>query len=160
MAFCGNCGASVADGTTFCSACGKPTAASAAATSGAPAAAAAPVASSGGLTANVAGALAYFVGWITAIIFLVLEPYNKDKFVRFHAFQSLFFSIALIPIYIVFAIVLIIVGHISSILSGLLYAVFALGLFALWLFLMFQAYSNKQFKLPVIGDFAAKQAGV
>ena len=117
-------------------------------------------ATSSGLAPNMAGALAYFFGWITGVIFLVLDPYKNDKFIRFHAFQSIFFNVALIPVYIVLVILMMILGHIAGILSFLLYIVFALGVFGLWLFLMFQAYSNKTFKLPLIGDFAAKQAGL
>lgn len=152
MAFCGKCGASVPDGATFCGKCGQPVGAAA---PSAPAAAA----GSSGMTSNVAGALTYLLGWITAVIFLVIEPYNKDKFVRFHAFQSLFLNIALIPIWIVVMIFFGILGHFLWFVIPLLWGVLVLAWIGLWFFLMYQAYSNKQFKLPVIGDLAAKQAG-
>ena len=90
MAFCNMCGAQVPDGTTTCVACAGRVPA------GAPAPAAA---SAGGLTDNVAGMLAY-VTIIPAIIFLVMEPYNKNRFVRFHSFQCLFFAVALIVLHI------------------------------------------------------------
>ena len=82
MAFCPTCGTQVADGA-ICSKC-----AGSAVQSPSPAAPAA-----AGLTDNVAGALAY-VTIIPAIIFLVLEPFNKKRFIRFHAFQCIFFAIA------------------------------------------------------------------
>src|SRR6202167_2215610 len=86
MAFCNMCGAQIADGTTVCAACSGR-------------AAVAPAASAPGLADNVAGMLAY-VTIIPAIIFLVMEPYNKSKFVRFHSFQCLFFCVALIVVQI------------------------------------------------------------
>ncbi len=80
MAFCNMCGAQVPDGTTTCAACAGRV----------PAGAAAPVAASaGGMADNVAGMLAY-ITIIPAIIFLVMEPYNKNRFVRFHAWQNIF----------------------------------------------------------------------
>ena len=80
MAFCASCGTQIADGST-CPKCAG----------GAGQGAIAPAAA--GLTDNVAGALAY-VTIIPAIVFLVLEPFNRKRFVRFHAFQSIFFMIA------------------------------------------------------------------
>src|SRR6187551_2817116 len=91
MAFCSNCGASVEG--RFCAKCGTAMPAASA-----PAASAA---SAGGLTDNVAGALCYVLGVLTGIIFLVLAPYNQSKFVRFHAFQAIFFHLAFIVLYIV-----------------------------------------------------------
>ena len=84
MAFCSGCGTQVADGTTMCAACSAK----------APAAPA-----GGGMSDNVAGMLAY-VTIIPAIIFLVMEPYNKSRFVRFHSFQNIFFCVAWIGVWI------------------------------------------------------------
>jgi uncharacterized membrane protein len=89
MAFCTVCGAQTADGSAVCPACSR---------SGAPAPA--PVQSTSGLTDNVAGMLAY-VTIIPAILFLVIEPYNRSRFVRFHAFQSIFFAVAWTALWIV-----------------------------------------------------------
>ena len=83
MAFCTGCGKEMPAGAVACPTCGQ-------GATVAPLTAAAPA---GGLTDNVAGALAY-VTFIPAIIFLVMEPYNKNRFVRFHSFQSLFFTLA------------------------------------------------------------------
>src|ERR1700728_4855114 len=89
MAFCNQCGAQIADGTTTCAACsGRPVA----------------VATTGtGLADNVAGMLAY-VTIIPAIIFLVVEPYNKSRFIRFHSFQSIFFCVAIFAIQVVLSV--------------------------------------------------------
>src|ERR1700686_4777130 len=83
MAFCNMCGAQIADGTTTCSACASRVATVPAST-----------ATAGGMTDNVAGMLAY-ITIILAIIFLVMEPYNKNRFIRFHSWQCLFFAGAL-----------------------------------------------------------------
>ncbi|HWZ44751.1 MAG TPA: hypothetical protein VNW97_14845 [Candidatus Saccharimonadales bacterium] len=139
------------DGSTKCAACG-------AAAAGAPVASA--VAAGGGMTDNVAAALAYI--WIVAIVFLVIEPYNKQRFVRFHCFQSLFFAVfwvvLWVAMHIIFGILLSVTGFFGLIAIPI-YGLVGLGGFILWLFLLFQAYSNKEFKLPFIGDLAAKQAG-
>jgi uncharacterized membrane protein len=159
MAACAKCGATLAEGATFCGSCG--TAVGAAAAASAPAGGV--PAASGGLTSNVAGALAYipFVGWIAAIVFLVADPYNKDKFVRFHAFQSLFLHIAFFVLGIVLFIITVVLGVIPIvgwIIDFLLHIVFWIGILALELFLMYKAYSNAKFMLPVVGKIAEQQA--
>jgi uncharacterized membrane protein len=140
------------EGAAKCGACG--------AAAGAPAVAANTSASSGGMADNMAGALAYI--FIVGVIFLVVEPFNKKRFVRFHAFQSIFFHVALVVLWIAWWFVLMIIGLMSHILAGLLSLLsllLGLGIFVCWIFLIVQAYSNKEFKLPFIGDMAAKQAG-
>jgi uncharacterized membrane protein len=132
----------------------------AAAGTAAPPAAAPSSASSGGLTSNVAGALAYFT-IIPAIIFLVVEPYNRDRFVKFHAFQSLFFNLAWVVLVIGMMIVSFIIGMIpvvGGIIALLLWLVIGLGGFALWVFVMYKAYNQEKYMLPVIGKLADQQA--
>ncbi|HLO07311.1 MAG TPA: hypothetical protein VK198_11760 [Terriglobales bacterium] len=113
---------------------------------------------------NVVAALTYLAGFLTGIIFLVLDPYKSNSFVRFHAFQSIFVNVAWIAFWIIWMIL-------SAVLTPLMAGVF--GLIALplmlictlagvgiWIFLMFQAYQQKLFKLPIVGKFAAERAGV
>lgn len=95
-----------------------------------------------GLQENVAGLLCYLGWWITGIIFLILEP--KNKFVRFHAVQSIIVSILPTILYIVFFWV-----PFLWIIIGLLWV-------ALWIILMVKAYQGQMFKLPVAGDLAEK----
>src|SRR5262249_48794426 len=110
---------------------------------------------------NVAGLLCYVFGWITGVIFLLIDPYKNEKFVRFHAFQSIFFNLSLIAVYIAFAILGVILSVIHlGLLMLPLYMVLGLGIFGAWVFLMYKAYNNETFKLPLIGDLAAKQAGL
>src|SRR5687767_14053393 len=110
MAFCPNCGANVEG--RFCAKCGTvATPAPASSTGGAaptggsnftaeatPAAQPYAPATAAGMTDNVSGALCYVQGLITGIVFLVLAPYNQNKFVRFNAFQAIFFHVAFIGI--------------------------------------------------------------
>jgi uncharacterized membrane protein len=112
-----------------------------------------------GMQPNVAGLLCYILGLVTGIIFLVIEPHNKNRFVRFHAFQSIFFHVSWIVLWIVYSVLAISLPWSIHFLASLLYLVVALGGFLVWLFLMYKAYNNEMFKLPVIGDIAMKQAG-
>lgn len=161
MAACAKCGAPLMEGAGFCGSCGTPVSAAA---GGAPAGPAAgttgTTASSGGLAPNVAGALAYFT-IIPAVIFLVVEPYNKDRFIKFHAFQSLFFNLAWVVLIIAMMIVGVILGFIPIvgwIIGILLWLAIGLGGFGLWVFTMYKAYNQEKFMLPVIGKLAEQQA--
>ena len=159
MAYCSKCGSVVSEGVTFCSACGAPVSSVSGPAAPPPNP---PGATSTGLTSNVAGALSYLGLVITGIIFLVIEPFNKDKFVRFHAFQSIFFFVAGLVIQIVWFIVTAIMSSIFGLLGslfGILGFLIWLGLFACWLFLMYKAYNNETYMIPFIGEWALKQAG-
>ena len=156
MAFCAKCGAQMAEGTTFCGACGAAARGAGAASS--------PATASTGMSANVAGLLAYILGFITGIIFLVMEPYKNDKFVRFHAFQSIFYSVVVIGFHILWSILTGILGILTLGFLGLVMVLISLLIslvfFGFWIFLMYKAYQNVLYKAPVIGDLAAKQAGL
>jgi len=158
MAFCANCGTQASG--AFCPNCGAALGgASANPSAGAGTyvpPAAAPQAQ--GLDTNVASALCYLFGLITGIIFLVLAPYNQNKTVRFHAFQSIFFHLGLIVLWIVVSIALSILAFITHGLGFVLFPLFGLCVVALWLYLMYSAYTGKKIKLPIIGDLAEKQA--
>ena len=140
--FCASCGAQMADTATACPACGKSAAQSAGGGSGA-----GPAQASGGLQDNLAGALAYL--WIVAIIFLLIEPYNRNKFVRFHSFQALFLGIFSIAGHIVLGIV--------PFIGWVILPFFSLAIFVVAVICAVKAYGNQEFKLPVLGELAAKQ---
>jgi uncharacterized membrane protein len=169
MAFCANCGSAVSEGTAFCAGCGKPVGGAphpvAVAQSGGAAVAAQPTvvtAQPAGLTSNVAAALAYILGFITGILFLVLEPYKHDRFVRFHAMQSILYSAAGIVFRIGWSILVGALVDVSGWMALVLVPVglvISLALFGFWIFLMYQAYSNREFHIPIIGAIAAKQLG-
>ena len=147
MAFCASCGAPVEG--KFCAKCG--------ATMGAavPPPAATPGAAATGMTDNAASALCYVLGLITGILFLVLAPYNQNKTIRFHAFQSIFLNVAWIVFWMVFNIVFVAVHMFSLLfLSPLIGLVF----FILWIYMIISAYQGKMVVLPVIGPIAQGQA--
>lgn len=110
-----------------------------------------------GLSPNVAGALAYLLGPITGIIFLVIE--KNDQFVRFHAMQSTVLGVAWIIFSIVLSVLSGAVPVIGWIFGFLLSIVMAIGGVVLWLLLMFKAYQGQEWELPWVGQFARKQLG-
>jgi len=143
MAFCPSCGAAVEG--RYCAKGGT------AVDPAAPPAVNLPPVSAAVLPENTAAALCYLLGLITGIIFLVLEPYSKNKLIRFHAFQSIFLHVAVIIVWVAF----------RAVLPWSLWFVVTiidLCFFILWIYLLVQTYQGKKVVLPVIGDLAAKQA--
>ena len=106
-------------------------------------------AGAGGLSQNTAAAVAYLT-IIPAIIFLVMEPYNRMPFVRFHSMQSLGLGIAWIVIMMALSVIPI-VGWIILPFAGLAFL-------AVWAYTVLQAYKGNWFKLPVLGNFAQAQS--
>ncbi len=101
-----------------------------------------------GMPDNTAGALAY-VTIIPAIIFLVMEPYNRNPFIKFHAWQSIFLGIAWFAVCIV---------GIIPILGWIIFFFGILVLFVCWIMCLLKALKGERFKLPLIGNLAEKQA--
>ena len=104
---------------------------------------------SSGLEENVAGLLCYVLGWVSGLIFILIE--NENKFVRFHAMQS-------IVVFGFFSAIGIVFGWIPSfnLIIGPIIGVLA---FVLWIVLMVKAYQGIMFKLPIAGDLAEKWSG-
>lgn len=151
MAFCAKCGTQVADGTTFCPNCGAPQA-------GAPAGGGA--AAGAGMAENVAGLLCYVLGWITGLIFFLID---KRPFVRFHAAQSMVTFGALHILSIVLGFVLgasMFVGGMGGFGVGIM-VIWLINLvcLVLWVLCMVKAYQGERFKLPLAGDIAQNIAG-
>jgi uncharacterized membrane protein len=163
---CPICHNEVSPQTAFCNHCGAPmAAASQAAPAGTGATAPPPAyvvptaAPASGLSENAAGAIAYLT-IIPAIIFLAIEPYNRIPFVRFHSWQSIALCVAAIVVQVLVSMFEIMVHFIPGmvLLFSLIHFAVGLGLFVVWLFLMLKASKGERYKLPVIGDFAEKQA--
>jgi len=157
MPFCASCGTQV-DGK-FCPKCGATIGAGGSAPPPASGPYAAPA--SGAMADNVAGMLCYVLGLITGIIFLVMEPYSKNRAIRFHAFQSIFLNLALIVFDIVFGIffgILLRIVGLFGFLTLVFWPIFGLGCLCLWLYLLFSTYQGKTIVLPLIGPLAQKQA--
>jgi uncharacterized membrane protein len=155
MAYCTSCGTQMEG--QFCPKCGAP----------AGVAPAAPITKSGGSTraglgVNGASALCYLFGFITGIVFLVLAPYNQERRVRFHAFQSIFLSVAVAVLHVGVTIVALMLGMINlalGVLISSLHAVVSLGFFVVLLYMMWKSYQGEKVMLPVIGELAEGQAG-
>jgi uncharacterized membrane protein len=161
MAFCASCGTQMADNAAFCPSCGKAAGqVSGAGASAPPPPTPAPPASYGSTGApsapmeeNIAGMLAYFT-IIPAIIFLLIEPYNRNRFVRFHSFQCLFTAAALVVLHICLSFV----SYALPLMMFPIWGLLGLAELALWVLLVIKAYQHQLFKLPIVGDFAEKQA--
>ena len=139
--FCSKCGAENPDDAKFCSKCGADLGAAAATAEGG---AKVEAETTVGMSPNTAGLLCYVLGWITGIIFVVLE--KKSTFVKFHAWQSIMtfgvlFVVSLIVSWI--PVVNVIVGILT---------------FVLWIILLIQAGTGKMWKVPWAGNWAEKQA--
>jgi uncharacterized membrane protein len=171
MPFCRNCGSPVEG--QFCAKCGTPLAASAPGASVPPPPAqpqpqaaqayAQPVQPAAtGMADNVASMLCYILGLITGVLFVVLAPYNQNKTVRFHAFQSIFFNIAWIALFIVSTIIGSIIAAVLpfflSMLWGLVNLLIWIAGLIIWIVLMVKAYSGQKWVLPIVGPLAEKQA--
>ena len=113
-----------------------------------------------GLSDNAAGAIAYLT-IIPAIIFLLIEPFNKNSFVRFHSFQCLFLCGVAIVVDIAFGILLAIVGMMFPLafLGVFLWPLLGLFWICVVILCIINAYQGKRYSLPIIGPLAAKQAG-
>ncbi len=160
MSYCPKCGSPV-DGK-FCPKCGAAVDPAAEASGGAaPPPAPPPGSPSLGMEENVAAALCYIP--IVGLIFLLVEPYNKNRTVKFHALQSLFYCIAWIA-----------VGIALGIITGIMFAIMPYGVWYLWLtvtrlielalfigliIMAVKAYQKSRFLMPIIGPMAEKQAG-
>jgi uncharacterized membrane protein len=98
-----------------------------------------------GMDANLAAALSYVFGWVSGLIFFLLE--KENKFLRFHAMQSILFAAA-------WTIILIVLG--ITVVGAFLIPIVGLIFFVVWIVLIIKSFSGEQFKLPVIGDMAEK----
>lgn len=167
MAFCPNCGQQ-AEGR-FCAACGATIGGAAPGAQGGPPPSfqqqsyqqqQGPQANAqAGLPENAAGALCYLLGLITGILFLALGPYNQNPRIKFHAFQSIFLNVAWMAFWVASVFLLYLLPGPLAFLYGLLQLVISLGIFLLWLFMMWKTYNGERVELPVVGPLAAAQAG-
>lgn len=123
--------------------------------------------SSTGLDANLAALLCYVFGWISGLVFFLIE--KESRFVRFHAMQSILLNIVVAVVCILlwivsFVFILIgmqlpdIMGTLMWFLASLVWLVFCVGVLIAWVMCLIRAYQNQYFKLPVIGNMAEKFA--
>jgi uncharacterized membrane protein len=115
---------------------------------------------SSGLAPNVAGALSYVLGIITGVVFFVIE--KENRFVRFHAAQSIAVTLLLVVIGIALSILstaLVFVPILGWLVAFLLSVVLFFGTFVLWILLMWRAYQGREWEVPIAGGFARKMMG-
>jgi uncharacterized membrane protein len=113
--------------------------------------------SASGLSDNAVGAIAYLT-FIPAVVFLLMEPYNRNSYVRFHAWQSILLSVAAIAVDMVLGFVLVFALMFSPYLHLAAWRLIELCWLAVWLVCILNAAQGKRFKLPVIGILAEQQA--
>jgi uncharacterized membrane protein len=163
MPHCTKCGADVPATAPFCQNCGQPQPASAAPNAGP--VQPYPATTSSGLSENAAACLSYVLGWITGIIFYLID---RRPYVRFHAAQSIvtFGGLHLIRIVLgmIFGVGFLYggyggYGHLGGFGIGLL-LIGCIGLlsFVLWIVLMIKAYQGERFMVPIAGDIAVNLA--
>jgi uncharacterized membrane protein len=121
--------------------------------------------SSTGLDENIASLITYLAGWVSGLIFFLIE--KDSRLVRFHAMQSILLNVLIIIVAVIFGVVItvlvIVLGMISdtlaaltSLLSGLLWLVLVLGILIVWVMCLIKAYGGQMYKLPIIGNYAEK----
>jgi uncharacterized membrane protein len=137
---CPSCNTETGSSSTFCPHCGANTVTGNAA---------AIPAQQSGLSDTAAGVIAY-ITIIPAIIFLVMEPYNRSSFVRFHAWQSIFFGVSVAVVHFILGVI--------PIFGWILLLPVSLGFLILWIFVMIKASKGERYKIPFIGNFAEQQA--
>lgn len=146
---CPECFAQMPAGASFCPACGRSQVIAEA------------HGKVGGLPESLAGALAYF-SFLPAIVFLLVQPYRKNVFVRFHALQCLLFTVATILIALLLwlaSLALFAIPVLGPLLVVLVTAVAALAAIFAWLVLVIKAFQGTTYKLPLLGEFAEQYAG-
>jgi len=98
-----------------------------------------------GIDEKVAGLLSYLFGWVSGLIFFLID---KRPFVRFHAMQSIIVTVVMMVLYFILSLI--------PVLGWIIMALLGLAFFVLWILLMVKAYQGQKWKLPVIGDMAEK----
>jgi uncharacterized membrane protein len=153
MAFCSKCGSEVAAGAGFCPKCGEAQSGGAVVQTSQSA--------QPGMSENVAGLLCYLLGWVTGIIFFLID---KRPFVRFHAAQSMVvfggLHVINIALGILFGAGMMFRGGVGAFgLGAALYSVIGLVSFILWILLMVKAYQHEKYEVPIAGGIAKSFSG-
>lgn len=154
MAFCSKCGNEVAAGAEFCPKCGQPQTGGAVVQT--------TQSTESGMSENVAGLMCYLLGWVTGIIFLLID---KRPFVKFHAAQSIVVFGGLHVINVVLGIFFFHTGFMmmggfgAFGMGSALFSLISLVAFVLWILLMVKAYQHEKFEVPIAASIAKSFAG-
>jgi uncharacterized membrane protein len=150
--FCHQCGATLPNGARFCPSCGTRQASESSASPDS-LTGETPRPAVSVLPDNWAALLIYLFGFVSGIIFLNLEPYRRNPFLKFHAWQSILFSLCWFG-----AGVIELGGAYFFFLLGFVGWIAHLALFVFWIILLVKAYNQERYKLPILGDLAETQA--
>ena len=142
---CPHCSASMPDSAAFCPGCGRDMQVTERAHG-----------TVGVLPETFAGVLAYFL--LPAILFLVVAPYNKNRFLRFHSFQSIGAWLGVVAAMAILRIVSVVFTFIPTLGQLLASILVGLAFFMIWLVLLVKAWQGERFRLPLLGEFAEERA--
>ena len=99
-------------------------------------------------------AASYLLFFISGLILLNVDPYDKDEFVRFHARQSILFSAVWIAVWIVVSVFLAVLpGALGGLLAGI-WRLICIALAGFWIFLMYKAFMGERYRIPYLADWA------
>ncbi len=101
---------------------------------------------------RVVGALAYLLFFVSGVVLLYLDPYDKDPFIRFHARQSIGFSLAWFGINVVLGVFVAILPSGLGGILGFLQTLINLAFAIFWVFLMYQAYTGEKYRIPELAN--------
>lgn len=111
--------------------------------------------------ANLMATVAYVFGLLSGLVIYIL---NRDKYVRFHAIQSMLFCMVVASVWSLVGIIMVwtLVTPRAPLVSGIVFLILSLGIGGVWflatLFLMYNAHRGKKSRLPVLGRIAERFA--
>ena len=108
---------------------------------------------------HLIAALSYLLFFVTGLIFLFVEPYNRDDFVRFHARQSIGFSVAWFAIHVVLGVFVAVLPQFLSVILSVALELIDIALAVYWIFLMYKAYNGERYRIPELADIVDSIAG-
>lgn len=114
-----------------------------------------------GIAYNVAGVLSYILWPAACVFFLLVGPYNRNRFVRFHAFQALFLGLAGIVVAVALQImtsILVLIPIVGWIIEGILWIAYGIAIVMLVVMVMYKTYNGEQYGVAVIGNLARQQS--
>ena len=108
---------------------------------------------------NIIAALSYLLGFVTGLIFLYVEPYNQDEYVRFHSRQSIGFSVAWFAINVIVGVFNAVLPQFLSVILNFLLTIVNIAVAVFWIVLMYKAFNGERYRIPELADIVDSIAG-
>ena len=108
---------------------------------------------------NIIAALSYLLGFVTGLIFLYVEPYNQDEYVRFHARQSIGFSVVWFAIEVIVGVFIAVLPQFLSVILNFLLTIVNIALAVYWIVQMYKAYNGERYRIPELADIVDSISG-